>query len=107
MGLYLLGCASLRRSDECIAFGNLYYWVQLDVPVKRIAPFVYLSIVSIPPFISSLRGTSVLAVVLVASFSLCGILYRAGFLSVWCFSAAVLSGIVAAIVLIDRPRPSS
>src|SRR5882757_8765544 len=46
LGAYLIGCATLRDANACMAFGNLYYWVQLDAPLKRVVPFVYLAFVA-------------------------------------------------------------
>jgi hypothetical protein len=102
LGLYLMACASLRKSDACIAFSNLYYWVQIDMSFRRLAPYAYAAFIVAPLVVSSLRGTSPLAAAAVLSFALTGWLYDgAGFVSVWCFFAAVLSGIVAAIVRVS------
>ncbi len=98
LGAYLMACATLRASNACIAYGNLYYWVQIDVPAKHLAPFVYLALVAAPLLVSSVRGTSWLAASVAIAFAATGLLYRAGFLSVWCFFAAVLSGLVALVV---------
>jgi hypothetical protein len=103
LGGYLMACASLRESDACIAYANLYYWVQIDVPFKPIAPYAYVALVAAPLVVSSVRGTSIFAGAVLVSFALTGALYPAGFLSVWCFVAALLSGI-AAIVVRLAPR---
>jgi hypothetical protein len=102
LGAYLMGCASLRPSNACIAFGNLYYWVQVDAPLKPLLPVAYLSAVAASLVVSSRRGTSLLAFVVVASFGIAAALYRAGFASVWCFFAALMSGLVALDVRIAR-----
>jgi hypothetical protein len=112
LGTYLIGCATLRPSDACIAFDNLYYWVQLDVPFKRLVPWTYAVFIIGPLVVSSVRGTSLLAFAAGASFMITGSLYRAGFISVWCFFAAALSGLVALVVSRSRalswlPRTSS
>ncbi len=99
LGAYLMGCASLRASNACIAADNLYYWVQIDTALKPIMPFAYLSAIAAPLVISSVPRTSILAAVVIASFAMTGMLYRVGFASVWCFFAAILSGVV---VLITR-----
>lgn len=105
LGAYLMACATLRASDACIAFANLYYWVQIDAPLKHAAPFVYVACIVVPLVASSQRGTSLLALAALASFAIVGSLYRAGFVSVWCFAAAIMSGIVALIVRAARaPR---
>lgn len=97
VGGYLLACATLRPSYVCIAFGNLYYGVQVDGAFKAIYPFAYLGSVVAPLLLSSVRGATALAVVLVAAFSVAATLFRVGFASVWCFFSAVLSGVVAVV----------
>ncbi len=106
LGAYLMGCATLRDANACVAFGNLYYWVQIDAPLKLATQLAYVALVAAPFVISSLRGTSWLALATVASSALAAMLYRAGFVSVWCFFAAALSGLVALIILRSR-RPGS
>ncbi|WP_437573791.1 DUF6629 family protein [Sorangium sp. So ce887] len=105
LGLYLLGCASLRESDACIAFDNLYYWIQIDAPLKPFVAYVYAAFIIAPLVLSSVRGTSLLAVVVAASFALIGSLYRAGFVSVWCFLAAAISGVTGLVVYRDTGSP--
>jgi hypothetical protein len=100
LGVYLMTCVTFRSSNACIAFGNLYYWIQLDAPLKPVAPLVYIALIAAPLAISSMRGTSVLGAIALASFLATAWLTRAGFISVWCFFAAILSGVIA---LIARP----
>jgi hypothetical protein len=107
VGGYLLACASFHRSDACLAYGNLYYFIQVDTGLKRAAPFLYLFSVAAPFSISSVRGTSWLAASLVGSFAVSACLFRAGFLSVWCFLAALLSGGFITVIVADRRRISS
>lgn len=104
LGAYLMGCATLRSSDVCIAFGNLYYWVQIDTPMKPGVRSAYVAIVVGALLVSSARGTRLLAVVVLASAAAVGSLYPAGFISVWCFFAAVLSGTAAAVVGLSQSR---
>lgn len=103
LGAYLVGCASLRDANACIAFGNLYYWVQLDAPLRHAVLVPYVALVAAPLAVSSLRGTTWLAGIAIASAALTASLYRAGFVSVWCFFAAMLSGVVALVVFRSRP----
>ncbi len=104
LGAYLIGCATLRDANACIAFGNLYYWVQIDAPLKLATQLAYVALVAAPLALSSLRGTTWLAVATVASCAVTASLYRAGFVSVWCFFAAGLSGLVALVTLRARPQ---
>jgi hypothetical protein len=99
LGLWLIGCATLRDANACMAFGNLYYWVQIDAPLKHVVPFVYVAFVAAPLALSSLRGSTLLAIATIASCALSAAMSRAGFVSVWCFFAAVLSGVVGLVVV--------
>ncbi len=101
LGAYLMTCATFRSSNACIAFGNLYYWIQLDAPLKPVAPLVYIALIAVPLATSSMRGTSALGAIALASFLATAWLTRAGFVSVWCFFAAILSGVIAVLA-----RPS-
>lgn len=105
VGGYLFACATLRPSYVCIAFSNLYYGVQVDGAIKPVYPLVYLASVVAPLLLTSLRGGRALGALLVAAFSVAATLFRVGFASVWCFFAAVLSGVVA-IVGSTRPLPT-
>ena len=102
LGAWLIGCATLRDANACMAFGNLYYWVQLDAPVKHAVPIVYLATVAAPLALSSLRGSTLLAIATIASCALSAVMSRAGFVSVWCFFAAALSGVVGLVVVRAR-----
>jgi hypothetical protein len=106
LGLWLIGCATLRDANACVAFGNLYYWVQVDAPLKHAVPFVYVAFVAAPLALSSLRGTTLLAIATIASCALSAAMSRAGFVSVWCFFAAALSGVVGLVVVQNRHAPT-
>jgi len=105
LGLWLIGCATLRDANACVAFGNLYYWVQIDAPMKHVVPAVYLAFVALPLALSSLRGSTLLAIATIGSCALSAAMSRAGFVSVWCFFAAALSGVVGLVVV--RARTSA
>ena len=102
LGLWLVGCATLRDANACVAFGNLYYWVQIDAPLKHVVPLAYLAFVAAPLALSSLRGSTLLAIATIASCALSAALSRAGFVSVWCFFAAALSGVVGVVIVRAR-----
>jgi hypothetical protein len=104
LGAWLVGCATLRDANACVAFGNLYYWVQIDAPLKHAVPIGYLAFVAAPLALSSVRGTTVLAIATIASCVLSAAMSRAGFVSVWCFFAAALSGVVGLVVVGARAR---
>lgn len=104
LGAYLMACAASHNADACIAFGNLYYWVQIDAPFKGVVPYAYAMVIVASLLASSIPGTSLLAACVVVSFAVTGWLYRAGFISVWCFVAAMLGGVVAGAVRFGATR---
>lgn len=97
VGGYLLAVVTFRPSGACIAADNLYYGIQVDGPLKPFLPFAYLAVVIAPMASSTVPRARWLALATAASFAVAAWLFRVGFASVWCFFAAVLSG-VAAIV---------
>lgn len=111
VGGYLLAVVTFRPSGACITASNLYYGVQIDAALKPIAPFVYLAVVVLPMAISSVPRSSWLAIATGASFAAAAALFRVGFASVWCFFAAVLSGVAALVgraargKLVGSPAP--
>ncbi|MFO0551037.1 MAG: DUF6629 family protein [Polyangiaceae bacterium] len=107
LGVYLMAVSLFRWSSACIAYGNIYYAVHVDAPLKRLVPFVYVAVVTAPMLLSTVRGTRVLAALTIASFALTGAFFKAGFASVWCFAAAVLSGCVAMVVRAGSTAASS
>src|SRR5690606_23633017 len=100
-------CATFRRSDACIAFDNLYYWIQVDAGAKPVVPYAYAAAIVVPLLSSSQRGTNALAAFVVASSVVVGSVYRAGFVSVWCFVMAIASGMIAVILRLAPLRPFS
>lgn len=99
LGGYLLAVVTFRPSGACIAGENLYYGVQVDAPLKPVAPFVYLAVVILPMAISTARGARLLAIATAACFTAAALLFRVGFASVWCFFAALLSFVAALVAL--------
>lgn len=97
LGGYLLAVVTFRPSGACIAAENLYYGVQVDAPLKPAAPFVYLAVVILPMAISTARGARLMAVATAACFGAAALFFRVGFASVWCFFAALLSGVAAVV----------
>lgn len=103
VGGYLLAVISFRPTGACIAGENLYYGVQVDAPLKPIAPLVYLAVVVLPMASSTVRGARWLALATAASFAAAAVFFKVGFASVWCFFAAALSGVAALVARAARP----
>lgn len=64
---------------------------------------VYVLPIMVPFFVSSLRLARVLGAALVVSLLATYVAQRAALTSVWCFFAAILSGLIFAIVLREQP----
>lgn len=104
VGAYLLAVISFRPTGACIAGENLYYGIQVDAPLKPVAPLVYLAVVILPMASSTVPGARWMALATAASFAAAAAFFRVGFASVWCFFAAILSGFAAIVARAARAR---
>lgn len=70
---------------------HIYY--DLDFPLKHniITESLYLLTIIVPPFISSIRRTHVLGILLLTSFLITKLYFNDYIISVWCFFAAITS----------------
>ncbi|GAC1352396.1 MAG: hypothetical protein NVS3B20_11300 [Polyangiales bacterium] len=103
IGAYLLACTVMRPVYSCVAAQHIYYYFQIDAPVRQAVIAAYVVVILCPWALSSVRGTLPFGLLAIASFVVAGYLFRTGFASVWCFFAAILSLFVAAIVS-RKPR---
>jgi hypothetical protein len=106
LGSYMMSIASLRAVDVCMTAENLYYWIQFDPDVKRVLPIAYGTTVTLPVLVSSINGAKLLAAATATSLVAAGMTSAAGFVSLWCFFAAVLSGVMCVVVGRPKWRPS-
>ncbi len=75
---------------------SISYDLLTDVPLWEIG--VYCIAVIVPSFISSLRFSALFGVLILASCIASYLLWYATFTSVWCFFAALLSGLVVVVI---------
>lgn len=98
IGSYLMGCAVFRPEYACIAQQHIYYGVQIDPAAKLPINAAYVASIVAPLTISSVPGTTTFGLAGFASATVAAIFFKAGYASVWCFFAAVLSVMVLRIV---------
>ncbi len=93
--LYRIIVSPVSAGIDC---NHIYY--NLIIPHSFIIPtdIFYLSAVLVPPFISSLKKTSLLGVIMIFSLIISQIFYTRALISVWCFFSAILSVVVIYIL---------
>lgn len=70
------------------------------IPYEEIWPYLFLTLT--PWFVSSLKGTKVLGIVIAISTALSSYFYYESFTSVWCFFSALISGVVIIILKLQK-----
>lgn len=104
-GLYLLTLVpglnlSVTNSDKGILYAVNYFTDLSSALLKGI----YLSVVILPIFISSLRYIWVFGIATLISAIVAHYLYETTFTSVWCFFGAILSLIIYKVLKINLPN---
>ena len=104
--IYTLFClfnyGATASIEQCHIFYDItipvFYDITTPGELYTLLGALYLIPAVIPFFVSSLWGMSFLGAAVMASYVISYFFYRACFLSVWCFFAAVLSMIIIAII---------
>ena len=73
-----------------------------DAPIHFLLLVAYAASVALPLFLSTARLARTIGVVLVVSVMMTVLIQRDAFTSVWCFFAAILSGLIAVAVARDQ-----
>lgn len=114
----LLGIVSLFGDIFCItaAYYLIVHIVHADLSAGHVTystysisasqwpTLVYVAIVALPSFISSLKKVWLLGLGIIGTFIATQLWYAHHFASVWCFFAAILSCIVLYIVSVNQDR---
>jgi hypothetical protein len=98
LSLYLSGCLFFCKVSAVINPYHVFY--DIDFPHKYIpivASFYFLPII-IPPFISSVKRTTLLGSLIFLSFLITKLFFHDYVISVWCFFAALVSLLVYMIL---------
>lgn len=91
LSIYHLYC--MLRYDVSAIINPYHIFYQLDFPRQHylVLGCFYLLTIILPPFVSSIKKTSVLGILLLTSFAFSKILFNDVVISVWCFFAALVS----------------
>lgn len=94
LAAYHLYCLFTFPVGAEISGHHVAYWRDFPASNKIITSIVYILVTIVPLIVSSSRRIRILGLVLFISFVITIYFYTQHFISVWCFFAAVISGIV-------------
>ena len=77
---------------------HIIYKCAFESPYQNVAMLLYLTATLIPLFVSSVKRTYILGIIMSLSFIVSQVFYTEHLTSVWCFFAAVLSFAVFYII---------
>jgi hypothetical protein len=101
---YLLYCIfrfPVTASTDCL---HIYYNLDFPASISTIVSICYLIAITVPPFVSKARKTSLLGVILLVSLLISELFYTKSLISVWCFFAATLSVVVVYVLYHARGK---
>lgn len=106
LSCYLAYCLVLYDVSASIRSHHIHY--DLDFPVQYIPilSLFYFIPTIVPPFISSVKKMSLLGLLNFASFLVTKLFFGDFIISVWCFFAALISGVVYLILRETRSVPA-
>lgn len=101
-GIFFSSCMILYlyfyETSASATCNHIFYSIHIPQKTKPFVGALYLIPTIVPFFISSIWGMNMLGTVLFLSCLFSYISYSMHFISVWCFFAAILSGLVAVII---------
>ncbi len=77
---------------------HIKYTFEVPLLIKYIRTFFYFTATVIPPFFSRIPKMKILSLIILVSYVLTAIFFKAYFVSVWCFFAAIISVLVWSIM---------
>ncbi len=97
LGIYLFGSIVDRGVEPQVFSGNLFYDVRF-IPFYEVCKYFYLAIIALPFWISRSFSLRVFGTSIVGSFVIAQFFFETTLVSIWCFFAAILSGLLYSIV---------
>jgi len=91
---YLAYCLIVYDVHAEIAGYHIHYFLNFPLATAWFSGIAYFIPTAVPPFVSSERRMRLLGVTILVSYVFTTVFYREYLLSIWCFFAAILSGIV-------------
>lgn len=98
----------INGSSAIISQGNIKYILNFPVALtNKWAVAAYLIITTVPMFISSKKGLWLFGIATIASCLISYGLWNVGFVSVWCFFAAILSTMIYLFIRANKTQPNN
>jgi hypothetical protein len=97
LGVYLFSWVIFVDLKSQVFSGNLFYDLRF-IPFYEVSKYLYVAIISLPFFFVRHSSLKIFGALVVGSFILSQFLFQMTFISVWCFFAAILSGVLYSIV---------
>jgi hypothetical protein len=94
LSLYYASCLLLLNVTPEIQGYHIFYKTDFPESLSMIAFIVYLIVTIIPLFISSIKRTHLMGILMFLSCLVTAIFFTQYLTSVWCFFAALISGVV-------------
>ena len=103
--LYMFYCLITYHIAAVAENGHIRYI--RDFPYLHITRPLNFILLAITPFLSTLKHTKLLALLMMASLIGAYIFYKEYLISVWCFFAAILSLLIILVVKANNPASST
>ena len=94
LALYLAYCLLFYKVNPRIMGHHIQYSTDFPLSLRTWALLVYLSVTIAPLFVSSIKRTHLLGVLMFLSCAVSVIFFTQFLTSVWCFFAAMISGVI-------------
>lgn len=98
ISIYLLGCLFVFPVQAEIRTGHIHYQLNFAIASAWFSGILYAIPAVLPFFISGVKKTLLLGIVILTSYLFTKLYYAENIVSVWCFFAAIASVIVLAIL---------
>jgi hypothetical protein len=97
LGIYLFGWIIYHGINPQTFSGNLFYDLSF-IPFYEIIKYLYLVIIALPFSIAHSSALKIFGGLVVVSFIVSQIFFQVTMVSVWCFFAALLSGLLYFVI---------
>lgn len=94
LALYNAYCLILYSVRPEIMKQHIRYNVHFPREIRLYATWTYIAVTTLPFFVSSIKRTKILGILVILSLAVTYIFYRQYLISVWCFFAALMSGVI-------------
>lgn len=91
---YLASCLVLYPVDSEIVGYHIGYTLSFPMTLTTISSIIYFVPTALSPFVSSIKRMSILGLAILCSYLFTQFYYKEHVISIWCFLAAILSGLV-------------